>query len=240
MVACVHCAQVLRAATDHGVEMLDRRGGQEERVRVLVAQVATFEASVLRVVSGAAELAIVSAPGLPARFLHRRRATIVPLSADDRVDGTLLAVPGAHGRVREDVLHFLQAVVPLAPPRRATPQQRRDAVRVDLVRPVAMVPEGFRVGWLNGFTRNVSAAGVLVAGAEALEAGDRLRLRFELDSEEDLIDLLARVVRADDAWGLRGLRLERLGDRERERIVRFVFARQRRAMAELRSWSAGA
>jgi hypothetical protein len=204
---------------------------------VLVPQVATLEAVVVRAVSGAAELAIVGGrDGVPARFLHRRRATIVPMAGDDRVDGTLLAVPGAHGRVREDLLHFLQAAVPLAPPRREP--QRRDDARVDLVRPVAMIPEGFRVGWLNGFTRNVSAGGVLVAGADALEAGDRLRLRFELDSEEDLIDLLARVVRTDDAWGLRGLRLERLSERERERIVRFIFARQRRALAELRSRSA--
>jgi c-di-GMP-binding flagellar brake protein YcgR len=216
--------------------MIGLRRGQQERVRVLVPQVATFEATVVRAVSGAAELEIASAAGVPARFLHRRRATIVPLTGDDRVDGTLLAVPGAHGRVREDLLHFLQAVVPLAPPRRKP--QRRDAARIDLVRPVAMIPEGFRVGWLNGFTRNVSAGGVLVAGAEALGEGDRLRVRFELDSEEDLIDLLARVVRADETWGLRGLRLERLSDGERERIVRFVFARQRRALAELRSRSA--
>jgi hypothetical protein len=215
--------------------MIGLRRGREERVRVLVPQVAAIEATVLRAVSGAAELAITGNSGVPARFLHRKRATIIPLTADDRVDGTLLAVPGAHGRVREDLLHFVQAVVPLAPPRAP---QRRDAARIDLVRPVAMIPEGFRVGWLNGFTRNVSAGGVLVAGAEALAAGDRLRLRFELDSEEDLIDLLARVVRADDAWGLRGLRLERLSERERERIVRFVFARQRRALAELRSRSA--
>ncbi|HWH95273.1 MAG TPA: PilZ domain-containing protein [Baekduia sp.] len=216
--------------------MIGLRRGSEERVRVLVPQVATFEATVLRAVSGAAELALTSAAGVPARFLHRRRATIVPLTGDDRVDGTLLAVPGAHGRVRPDLLHFLQVVVPLAPPR--AEQQRRDAARIDLVRPVAMIPEGFRVGWLNGFTRNVSAGGVLVTGADALEAGDRLRLRFELDDEDDLIDLLARVVRADDAWGLRGLRLEGLDERERERIVRFVFARQRRALAELRSRSA--
>jgi c-di-GMP-binding flagellar brake protein YcgR len=216
--------------------MIGLRRGRQERVRVLVPQVATFEAMVVRAVSGAAELEIASAAGVPARFLNRRRATIVPLTGDDRVDGTLLAVPGPNGRVREDLLHFLQAVVPLAPRRREP--QRRDAARIDLVRPVAMIPEGFRVGWLNGFTRNVSAGGVLVAGAEALGEGDRLRLRFELDSEEDLIDLLARVVRADDTWGLRGLRLERLSDRERERIVRFVFARQRRALAELRSRSA--
>jgi hypothetical protein len=216
--------------------MIGLRRGQEERVRVLVPQVATLEAVVVRAVAGAAELGVTGAePRVPARFLHRRKATIVPVAGDGRVDGTLLAVPGAHGRVREDVLHFLQAVVPLAPPR---PPQRRDDVRIDLVRPVAMIPAGFKVGWLNGFTRNVSAGGVLVAGADALHEGDRLRLRFELDSEEDLIDLLARVVRADEDWGLRGLRLEGLGERDRERIVRFVFARQRRALAELRSRTA--
>jgi hypothetical protein len=206
--------------------------GPEERVRVLVPRVATVEAVVTRAVDGAAELALVGASSVPVRFLHRKRATIVPVTGDDRVDGTLLAVPGTEGRVREDILHFLQAVVPLAP-RRAP--QRRDHARIDLVRPVAMVPDGFRVGWLNGFTRNMSAGGVLVTGADALEAGDRLRLRFELDSEEDLLDVLARVVRADDAWGLRGLRLEGVDERERERIVKYVFARQRRALAELRA-----
>lgn len=203
--------------------------GPEEHVRVLVARVVSVEAVVVRAVDGAAELALVEPPGVPVRFLHRRRATIVPLAGDDRVDGTLFAVPGAQGRVREDLLHFLQAVVPLAP--RRVPQ-RRDHARIDLVRPVTMVPDGFRVGWLNGFTRNVSAGGLLVTGAEALEAGDRLRLRFELESENDLLDVLARVVRADDAWGLRGLRLEGVSERERERIVRFVFERQRRALAE--------
>jgi hypothetical protein len=209
-------------------------GGPEERVRVLVPRVATVEAVVTRAVDGAAELTLVQPPGVPVRFLHRRRATIVPVTGDDRVDGTLFAVPGDQGRVREDLLHFLRAVVPLAP-RKQQQQQRREDARIELVRPVAMVPDGFRVGWLNGFTRDISAGGVLVAGAEALEAGDRLRLRFELDSEEDLLDVLARVVRADHAWGLRGLRLEGVTERERERIVKYVFERQRRALAELRA-----
>ncbi|HMJ34381.1 MAG TPA: PilZ domain-containing protein [Baekduia sp.] len=212
--------------------MIGLRRGRQERVHVLVPRLVTVEAAVARVVTGAAELALLQPPAMPLRFLHRRRATIVPLAGDGRVDGTLLAVPGPDGKVRDDVLHFLQAVVPLAPPR---PEQRRDHARIDLVRPAAIIPEGFQVGWLNGFVRNVSAGGVLVAGAEALESGDRLRLRFELDDEEDLIDLIARVVRTDDDVGLRGLRLENLSERERERIVRFVFARQRRALAELRA-----
>jgi hypothetical protein len=215
--------------------MIGLRRGQEERVRVLVPRVATLEATVVRTVTGAAELALTATPDVPLRFLHRRKATIVPLTGDDRIDGRLLAVPGPNGRVREDLLHFLKAVVPLAPPRAP---QRRDEIRIDLVRPVALIPDGFKVGWLNAYTRTVSAGGVRSAGADALEAGDRLRVRFELDDEDDLIDLLARVVRADDTWGLRGLRLERLTDRERERIVKFVFARQRRALAELRSRTA--
>jgi hypothetical protein len=208
------------------------RKGREERVRVLVPRLVTIEAVVARAVAGAAELALLQRPEMPLRFLHRRKATIVPQSGGGRLDGRLLAVPDAEGKVRDDLLHFLQAVVPLAPP---LPSQRRDHARIDLVRPVAMIPDGFQVGWLNGFVRNVSAGGVLVAGADALESGDRLRLRFELDDEEDLIDLLARVVRADDGSGLRGLRLEGLSERERERIVRFVFARQRRALTELRA-----
>lgn len=216
--------------------MIGRRRGQDERVRVIVPSVATLEAVVVRAVEGAAELAVTDTrDGVPARFLHRRRATIVPLAGDSRMDGTLLAVPGSGGRVRDDLLHFLQAVVPFAP--RAKPQ-RRGTARIDLVRPVAMIPDGFKVGWLNGYTRNVSAGGVLVAGADALHEGDKLRLRFELDDEDDLVDLLARVVRAHDSWGLRGLRLEGVSDAERERIVKFVFARQRYALAMLRSRTA--
>src|SRR3954452_8000627 len=200
MVACVQPDLKFLRPRPITWEMIGLRRRHVERVRVLVPQVATFEATVVRAVSGAAELAIPKAGALSARFLHRRRATIVSLAGDDRLDGTLLAVPGAHGRVREDLLHFLEAVVPLAPPRRAA--QRRDAARIDLVRPVALIPEGFRVGWLNGFTRNVSAGGVLVAGAEALGAVARLRLRCELDSDEELIDILPRASATDETWGL--------------------------------------
>jgi hypothetical protein len=205
--------------------------GSEERVRILVPRVASVDAYVVRMVTGAAELLLAGDPGVPVRFLHRRRAAILPLTGDDRVDGTLLAVPGNGGRVRDDLLHFLEDVIPLAPPSR----QRREFARVTLVRPIAMVPAGFRVGWLNGFTRDLSAGGLLVTGAQALEPGDRLRLRVPLEHEDDLLDTPARVVRSDDDWGLRALRLEGLDQRTRERLVRFVLERQRHALAELRA-----
>jgi len=215
--------------------MEDIGAGDRERVRIVVPRLASLEAVVARIVPGAAELALLAAPPLPLRFVHKRRATILPIAGDDRIDGTLLAVPGPTGAVRDDVLHFLRTVMPFAAARRP---QRREDVRIDLVRPAAMVPDRLQRGWLNGFTRNVSAGGILVAGAEALGAGDRLRLRFELESEDDLFDVVARVVRVDDAWGLRGLRLEQIDPRERERLVRYVFTAQRLALQRLRHGAA--
>jgi hypothetical protein len=209
------------------------RGGHEERVRIFVPRVATVDATVVRVVTGAAELLLEDRPAVPLRFLHRRRAFVASADGAERLDGTLLAVPGPNGRVREDLLHFLQDVVPIAP---VPAPQRRQFARVDLIRPVTIVPAGFQVGWLNGSTRNVSAGGVLVAGADMLRHGDRLRLRMELDGgEEDLLDLLARVVRADPDLGLRGLRLEHVDERLRDRLARFVLENQRRALAQLRA-----
>src|SRR3954451_13380879 len=116
-------AQVPGAAADRPGEMswwtrnpAHPAQSSEERVRVLVPRVTAVEAIVVRAVEGAAELALAQKSEVPLRFLHRRRATIVPLTGDDLVDGTLLAVPGPAGSIREDLLHFVRAVVPLAPP----------------------------------------------------------------------------------------------------------------------------
>ena len=111
------------------------------------------------------------------------------------------------------------------------PGSKRRGVRVRLIRPVAIVPETFKVGWLNGATRNISVGGILVSGAEQLRAGEGLRLRFELDHEDDVIDLHGRVVRDDDPWGLRGVKIESTGERERERLIRFIYESQRRQLA---------
>jgi hypothetical protein len=192
-----------------------------------------LDTRVVRVVPGAAELLLLSEAPVPLRVLHRRAVILVPAGGgDERLDGTLLAVPDAEGRLREDLVHFLESVVPL---RRAAPPQRRDFVRIDLARPITMIPDGFKVGWLNGYIRNLSAGGLLVAGAERLDLGRRLRLRFELDDDAELLDLSARIVRSDQDWGLRGLRLEQLDEATQDKLARFVHERQRRALAELRA-----
>lgn len=112
-----------------------------------------------------------------------------------------------------------------------TPGTKRRGVRVPLIRPAAIIPEQLTQGWLNGATRNVSISGLLLAGAERLRAGERLRVRFELDHEDDVIDVVGKVVRDDDPWGLRGVRIARAGAHERERLIRFIYESQRRELA---------
>mgnify|MGYP001096807058 CR=1 FL=1 len=204
------------------------RRARRERVRLLVPRLPELEAAVARLVDGAVELSLPRGGPLPTRFLHHRSAALAPPKGEaEPLEGVLLAVPDEHGRIRDDVIHFVYA--PTGPDRRPR-EQRREHVRVHVIRPVAMVPAGFKVGWLTGSTRNLSAGGVLVTGAEQLRTGDRLRIRIELEAEDDLLDARARVARVDPRSGLRGLRFD-LGERERERIVRYVFKRQREQLA---------
>ena len=63
------------------------------------------------------------------------------------------------------------------------PGSKRRGVRVQLIRPVAIVPENFKVGWLNGSLRNVSIGGMPVSGAEQMQVGDGLRVRFRYTSQ---------------------------------------------------------
>jgi hypothetical protein len=200
-------------------------------VRVHVHRQASLEMRVVRAVPGAAELCVTSGIEIPLRVLHRRPAVVVPADCDgERLGGTLLAVGDHRGRLRDDRVHFLQSVVPL---RRAAPPQRRDFARVDFARPITMVPEGLAVARIDGFIRNLSAGGLLVAGAGRLELGRRLRLRFALADEE--LEAGAEIVRADQDWGLRGLRLANLDPATRDALARFVAERQRRAIAQLRA-----
>ncbi len=111
------------------------------------------------------------------------------------------------------------------------PGSKRRGVRVQLIRPVAIVPENFKVGWLNGSLRNVSIGGMLVSGAEQMQVGDGLRVRFELDHEDDVVDLRGRIVRDDAPFGMRGVKIERADDRDRERLIRYIYESQRRAVA---------
>jgi hypothetical protein len=80
-----------------------------ERVRLFVDRIGAVEAVVARLVPGAAELVFTSAPPAPARLMHRRTGRTEGVGDDPPAitTGTILAVAGPSGQVREDIVHFL-------------------------------------------------------------------------------------------------------------------------------------
>lgn len=106
--------------------------------------------------------------------------------------------------------------------------QRREFVRVDATVPVRYSPVGSD-GWTAETTTvNVSGGGFMVSGREALRIGEAVSFVLELDGDTrdaGPLEALGRVVRETNA-GL-GVEVEHIDERERERLIRWVFARER-------------
>lgn len=108
-------------------------------------------------------------------------------------------------------------------------QQRRDFVRVRVVRPLALAPvdEDGRAGaWIDTLTVNLSGNGLLASGPDTLEPGTEVRFRLRLREGETPIQGAGVVARASDE-GHRGIRYVELDERARRRLVRFIFERER-------------
>jgi c-di-GMP-binding flagellar brake protein YcgR len=106
--------------------------------------------------------------------------------------------------------------------------QRRDYVRVEAFVPVTYQPAG-PDGWTaTANTLDVSGGGFRVAEAEALRLGDMLRFTLELGEGEEPLQAVAEAVR-EAAEGAYGMRFVEILERDRQRLVRWVFARERLA-----------
>ena len=106
--------------------------------------------------------------------------------------------------------------------------QRRDYVRVEAFVPVTYRPDGSD-GWTaTAHTTDVSGGGFQIADAEGLRLGDMRRFTLELGEGEDDVQAVAVAVRdaGDDAFGMRFVDIF---ERDRQRLVRWVFARERLA-----------
>jgi c-di-GMP-binding flagellar brake protein YcgR len=115
--------------------------------------------------------------------------------------------------------------------------QRRDAVRVGVSitprlahKAVGQTSTPLRLG-----ITNLSASGVQVRSHDELQAGDVLRLGFELVGTADRLELQARVRRVYrfetpgsrfSTWDA-GCEFEGLSERLGQRIVQYIFAQQR-------------
>jgi PilZ domain-containing protein len=106
--------------------------------------------------------------------------------------------------------------------------QRRDYVRVEAFVPVTYQPDG-PDGWTaTANTLDVSGGGFRIADAEGLRLGDMLRFRLELGEGEQPVQAVAQAVREAGDAGF-GMRFVEILERDRQRLVRWVFARERLA-----------
>ena len=106
--------------------------------------------------------------------------------------------------------------------------QRRDYVRVEAFVPVTYQPAGTD-GWTaTAYTLDVSGGGFQIAAAEGLRLGDMMSFTLELGEGEDPVTAVAGVVR-EGGDGAFGMRFVEILERDRQRLVRWVFTRERLA-----------
>jgi hypothetical protein len=108
-------------------------------------------------------------------------------------------------------------------------QQRREFVRVRTPRQVVMAISGRRtIG--SAYSVDLSGGGMLLSGVQDLRLDDRIRFRLHLDPNSPPIKGRGRVVRClEDSQ--RAVVFEEISRQDRERLIHFIFARQREARA---------
>jgi PilZ domain-containing protein len=109
--------------------------------------------------------------------------------------------------------------------------QRREFVRVPAVQNV-LLDDGLSSVRFDGKALDLSGGGMLLSGGDRLELDSVVRFRLGLGVGVPEIEGHARVVRADDE-GRRALVFEQISQDERQRLIHFVFERQREALAKV-------
>jgi c-di-GMP-binding flagellar brake protein YcgR len=106
--------------------------------------------------------------------------------------------------------------------------QRREFVRVDATVRVIYRPMDPTFSTVETSSMNVSGGGFMISGSDGLHMHDVLPFTLELDGdprESGVLEVIGRVVRA--TRGGLGIELQQIDERERERLIRWVFARER-------------
>jgi c-di-GMP-binding flagellar brake protein YcgR len=85
---------------------------------------------------------------------------------------------------------------------------------------------------LDGKAVDLSGGGMLLSGADRLELDSLVRFTLSLGPGAAEIEGRARVVRADEK-GRRALVFEQISPLDRQRLIHFVFERQREALAKV-------
>jgi hypothetical protein len=115
-------------------------------------------------------------------------------------------------------------------PRADAPEtvQRRDFVRVDAVVNVVVRDGGPDGPAHEAMTLNVSGGGLLLSGVSNLQVGDSAFVAIDLEDGSPAVEALVTVVRIAER-GVRAVRIASVSARDEQRLVRFAFARERKA-----------
>lgn len=100
-------------------------------------------------------------------------------------------------------------------------QQRRNYARVDAGLEVRVAASSVPT-----VAVNISGSGAVLSHLDGLASGDLVELLLQLGPAEPPIAISGRVTRVGDGH-LRAVHFERVAAADRERIVQYVFARQR-------------
>ena len=102
--------------------------------------------------------------------------------------------------------------------------QRRQFVRIEATTTVTVTRED---GTTNKtFTLNLSGAGLLLGGPEDLEMDEAIKVDIDVGNDEPPIHARGRMVR-ETREHHKGIRIEMIEEGDRERLIHFVFERQR-------------
>lgn len=190
--------------------------GIGQAVRVIAPSGAAIGAHVKDVATNSFLLGLEAADPDPVALLadHQVSLEFTNTRGVCRIVGDALTAPGAALRVNAT------GTVELI--------QRRDYVRVEAFVPVTYMPAG-PDGWTaTAHTLDVSGGGFQIAEADGLRLGDMLRFTLDLGEGEDAVEAVSCAVReaADRTFGMRFVEIV---ERDRQRLVRWVFARERLA-----------
>jgi PilZ domain len=110
--------------------------------------------------------------------------------------------------------------------------QRREFFRVPSLETVMLAGEEDEAHPISTHAIDISGGGMLLSGAAGLELDSVVRFSLRLGSSAGEIEGRARVVRTDEE-GRRALVFEQVSKDDRQRLIHFVFERQREALAKV-------
>lgn len=150
------------------------------------------------------------------------------------VEPLLLEYSSVHGLVRLQGEATLEDrdLIRFRPAQPAEVLQRREFVRIDAPQPVHVHDPRDGVA-ISTHAIDISGGGMMLRGLEHVTEGRRLRFTLELGGQEPPITGTARVVRAARE-GHRGVVFEAISSLERQRLIHFIFDRQRADRARTR------